>query len=68
MIEKIFEIIVRINKEGKTVVLVEQNAAQALQVAHYGLVLESGQLALEGPASKLLKMDEVRQAYLGELH
>lgn len=68
MIEKIFEIIVRINKEGKTVVLVEQNAAQALQIAHYGLVLESGQLALEGPASKLLKMDEVRQAYLGELH
>lgn len=68
MIEKIFEIIVRINQEGKTVLLVEQNAAQALQVADYGIVLETGRLALEGPADKLLKMDEVRQAYLGELH
>lgn len=67
MIEKIFEIIIKINSEGKTVLLVEQNALQALQIAHRGLVLETGNLVLEGAAAKLLQMDEVRKAYLGDL-
>ena len=66
IIEKIFEIILMINKEGKTVVLVEQNALQALQIAHYGIVLETGSVKLQGKASDLLKSDDIRKAYLGE--
>lgn len=66
IIERIFEIIQTINKNGKTVLLVEQNALQALQIAHQGIVLETGKVALQGPASELLKSDEVRKAYLGE--
>lgn len=66
MIEKIFEIIQMINKAGKTVLLVEQNAFQALQIAHYGVVLETGSVALQGPARELLESDQVRKAYLGE--
>ncbi len=66
IIEKIFEIIKQINKEGKTVLLVEQNARQALQIAHKGIVLEVGKIALTGLAKDLLKSDEVRKAYLGE--
>jgi branched-chain amino acid transport system ATP-binding protein len=66
VIEKIFEIIQKINREGMTVLLVEQNALQALTIAHQGLVLETGKVVLAGPASQLLKSDEVRKAYLGE--
>ena len=65
IIEKIFEIILQINKEGKTILLVEQNALQALQVAHRGLVLQTGRIVLEGPAKELLVSDEVRRSYLG---
>ncbi len=65
IIEKIFEIIIQINKEGKTILLVEQNALQALQVAHHGLVLESGRIALQGLARDLLVSDEVKRSYLG---
>jgi branched-chain amino acid transport system ATP-binding protein len=65
LIEKIFEIIVTINQQGKTVLLVEQNALQALQVAHVGVVLETGSIAVQGPAQELLKSDEVQKAYLG---
>lgn len=66
IIEKIFEIIQKINKDGKTVLLVEQNALQALQVAHRGIVLETGNISTQGPAAELLKSDEIRKAYLGE--
>jgi branched-chain amino acid transport system ATP-binding protein len=66
VIEKIFEIIQAINKKGTTVLLVEQNALQALQIAHQGIVLETGTVKLRGVASDLLKSDEVRKAYLGE--
>lgn len=66
IIEKIFEIIQQINRDGMTVLLVEQNALQALTIAHQGLVLETGKVALAGPARDLLKSDEVRKAYLGE--
>jgi len=66
MIERIFETIQAINKTGKTILLVEQNALQALQIAHYGIVLETGNLAMEGVANELLRSDEVRKAYLGE--
>ena len=66
IIEKIFEIIQQINRDGKTVLLVEQNALQALQIAHKGVVLETGQVVMQGPAKELLSSDEVRKAYLGE--
>ncbi len=66
IIEKIFETIQMINKEGVTILLVEQNALQALQIAHYGVVLETGRVALQGPAKELAASDEVRKAYLGE--
>jgi branched-chain amino acid transport system ATP-binding protein len=66
IIEKIFEIITDINKTGMTIVLVEQNALQALHIAHYGLVLETGKIKTQGDARELLKSDEVRKAYLGD--
>ena len=66
IIEKIFEIVQQINREGKTVLLVEQNALQALQIAHQGVVLETGKVVTRGPARELLASDEVRKAYLGE--
>jgi branched-chain amino acid transport system ATP-binding protein len=66
IIERIFEIIQRINREGKTVLLVEQNALQALQIAHKGIVLETGKVTATGPAQELLRSDEVRKAYLGD--
>ncbi len=66
IIEKIFEIIKDINKQGVTILLVEQNALQALQISHRGLVLETGHLAMQGDSKDLLNSDEVRRAYLGE--
>lgn len=65
IIEKIFEIIQKINKEGTTVLLVEQNALQALEIAHHGVVLETGKVSVQGNAKQLLDLDSVRQAYLG---
>jgi branched-chain amino acid transport system ATP-binding protein len=66
VIEKIFEIIQKINREGKTILLVEQNALQALQIAHFGIVLETGRITLQGRAADLAVSDEIRKAYLGD--
>lgn len=66
IIERIFEIIQKVNSEGVTVLLVEQNALQALQIADIGLVVETGKVSLQGDAKVLLKSDDVRKAYLGE--
>jgi branched-chain amino acid transport system ATP-binding protein len=66
VVETIFEIIERLNKEGITILLVEQNAAMALSVAHRGYVLEVGSIALEGPGKELLHNEQVRKTYLGE--
>lgn len=66
LVDKIFEIIRSINAAGVTVLLIEQNACQALQIAQRGYVLETGQVALYGPSSALLENDHVRKAYLGE--
>ncbi len=65
VVENIFEIIVRINREGTTILLVEQNAQMALHIAHRAYVLETGVVTLEGPASQLLENPKVRSAYLG---
>lgn len=66
IIERIFDIIVKINKEGKTVLMVEQNALQALEISHRGIVLETGHVVLQGSSKELLNSDQVRKAYLGE--
>jgi len=66
LVEEIFQIIKTINHEGMTVLLVEQNANKALQVAHYGYVLETGRMTLMDEAKKLLQNDHVRRSYLGE--
>jgi branched-chain amino acid transport system ATP-binding protein len=66
LVEAIFEIIKRINLEGKTVLLVEQNALMALEVAHRGYVLQTGEVVLQDDAKVLMKNDMVRKVYLGE--
>ncbi len=66
VVKMIFEIIREINRKGTTVLLVEQNAHAALEVADYGYVLETGAISFEGSGQELLRDDRVRKAYLGE--
>lgn len=66
VVEEIFEIIKNIRKEGTTILLVEQNANAALQIADRGYVLETGSIVLSGKADDLLHDDAVRKAYLGD--
>ncbi|MDM7323847.1 MAG: ABC transporter ATP-binding protein, partial [Thermus sp.] len=66
LVDFIFEIIQRLNREGRTILLVEQNARLALQIAHRGYVLATGEITLEGPARDLAQNPEVQKAYLGE--
>jgi branched-chain amino acid transport system ATP-binding protein len=66
IVRQIFDIIREINTEGVTVLLVEQNAAQALSLANRGYVLETGEIVLQGTGRELLADDRVRAAYLGE--
>jgi branched-chain amino acid transport system ATP-binding protein len=65
-VDRIFEIVREINTQGTPVLLVEQNALMALDTAHRGYVLETGRIALEGPAKELRQNERVRQTYLGE--
>lgn len=65
LVEEVFSIIMEINKEGKTVLLVEQNAFGALQIADYAYVLEVGEITLEGKGTDLLNDPRVIDAYLG---
>jgi branched-chain amino acid transport system ATP-binding protein len=66
VIELIFEIIEKINHEGTTILLVEQNAQLALEISTYAYVLETGCVLLEGPADQVLADPKVKEAYLGE--
>jgi branched-chain amino acid transport system ATP-binding protein len=66
VVKMIFDIVREINKAGTTVLLVEQNAKAALEVADYGYVIETGIIKLQGPGAELLADDGVRKAYLGE--
>jgi branched-chain amino acid transport system ATP-binding protein len=66
LVEQIFDTIGDINRQGMTILLVEQNAAMALSIAHRGYVLETGSMALEGTAAQLSDNADVRRAYLGE--
>jgi branched-chain amino acid transport system ATP-binding protein len=65
LVKEVFEIIEEINTQGKTVLLVEQNAFAALKIAHYAYVLEVGAVSLEGPGQELLADPRVKEAYLG---
>jgi branched-chain amino acid transport system ATP-binding protein len=67
LVKAIFSTIVEINKDlGMTILLVEQNAHMALKIAHYGYVLETGRIILEGPSSEIARNEQVRKAYLSE--
>ncbi len=66
LVEVVFETIKKVNEQGTTVLLVEQNALAAFNIAHHGYVLETGKIILEGPAAELAHNDQVRKAYLGE--
>jgi branched-chain amino acid transport system ATP-binding protein len=66
MVQKVFETVLRISGEGVTILLIEQNAKLALEVASRGYVMESGEITLHGDAKKLLSDPKVRAAYLGE--
>jgi len=66
IVEKIFQILESLRKDGITILLVEQNAQAALQIADHGYVFETGSVVLQGPASELLADQEVKRAYLGK--
>mgnify|MGYP003896134413 FL=1 len=65
LVKEVFDIIKEINAQGKTILLVEQNAFAALNIAHHAYVLEVGEVVLEGPGSDLIRNPQVREAYLG---
>jgi branched-chain amino acid transport system ATP-binding protein len=66
LVQKIFATVRAISVEGVTILLIEQNARLALEIAHRGYVMESGTITLSGPAAELLADPKVREAYLGE--
>lgn len=66
MVDKIFEVITDVSRQGVTVLLVEQNASRALQIADRAYVMESGLITLQGPAQQLLHDPQVQAAYLGQ--
>nr|BFE89029.1 hypothetical protein GCM10020093_116300 [Planobispora longispora] len=65
LVAQIFEIVKEINRRGTTVLLIEQNASQALQIAHRAYILETGRIVKSAPASELLNDPAVQAAYLG---
>jgi branched-chain amino acid transport system ATP-binding protein len=65
IVQEVFRIVRRLNEEGLTILLVEQNVMASLKIAHRGYVLENGRIELSGPGRALLSNDRVRQAYLG---
>jgi branched-chain amino acid transport system ATP-binding protein len=66
LVEAIFRIVQDINRQGTTILLVEQNARMALRVAHRGYVIQTGRIVLQDAAAELLRSDLVRKTYLGE--
>ncbi|MBS1216196.1 MAG: livF3 [Proteobacteria bacterium] len=66
MVQKVFEIVQTVAREGVTILLVEQNAKLALELSSRGYVMESGSISLAGPSARLLADPKVREAYLGE--
>jgi branched-chain amino acid transport system ATP-binding protein len=66
MVDKIFEVVREVSAQGVTILLVEQNASRALQIADRGYVMESGLITMQGEARQMLSDPKVRAAYLGE--
>jgi branched-chain amino acid transport system ATP-binding protein len=66
LVETIFQVVQDINRQGTTILLVEQNARMALRVAHRGYVMQTGRIVLQDTGANLLKSDIVRKTYLGE--
>ncbi len=67
LVEQVFDIIQEINKQGVSIFMVEQNANMALSIAHYGYVVQTGEVVLHGSAESLRNNELVQQAYLGEM-
>jgi branched-chain amino acid transport system ATP-binding protein len=65
LVDRLFEVVGRINKNGTTILLVEQNVQQALELAHRAYVLQTGRVVLQGKSEEVLKSDMVRSAFLG---
>lgn len=65
LVQEIFSIITDINREGTTILLVEQNASMALQIANRAYVMETGSIVLTGTGSELMQSEEIKKAYLG---
>ena len=65
VVQQIFDVVKDINKMGTTVLLVEQNARKALQIADYAYVMETGKIVMEGPAQEVAANPDVMAAYLG---
>ena len=65
LVKEIFEIIKTINREGVTILLVEQNARMALSISHSGLILENGRFVMKGKAEELIEDKDVQEFYMG---
>ena len=65
LVEKMMETVVKVNQSGTTILLVEQMVQEALEIAHRGYIIQTGQIVQHGPAQTLLDSDEVRKAYMG---
>ena len=65
MVDRVFEIVEELNREGKSILLVEQNATRALAIAHRAYVMVTGEIVLSGPGEELLDNEEVQRSYLG---
>ena len=65
LVQQIKEIIVDINQQGTSVLLIEQNANMALSIAHHGYIMETGKMVMDGDPQKLLKDEDVQEFYLG---
>ena len=66
LVKEVFHLITRLNQQGVTILLVEQNAAAALKIAHHGYVLSTGRVVLEGPGAELSAHPQLQPAYLGD--
>ena len=65
LVQEIFNIIKEINQSGTTILLIEQNASMALQIANRAYVMETGSIVLSGTGAELMQSDEIKKAYLG---
>jgi len=65
LVQEIFDIIQDINRKGTTILLVEQNASMALQIANRAYVMETGTISLSGTGAELMQSEEIKKAYLG---